>query len=77
MPNEPRIRETYKGFDIVNKYKLYGSNYLTIYKEGEQLTNMALNSIKACKNVIDTHVQAQKEKQYLENFIQEHKKKHT
>jgi len=53
----PILKEQYRGFDIY--YSAIGqgwSNYFAIFKDGERATLLALHSVKACKNVIDTHL---------------------
>lgn len=53
----PILKEVYKGFEI-NRLTgtFYGySDYFFISKNGERVSQMALNSIKACKTIIDTH----------------------
>ena len=66
MDYKSEIVESYKGFDIV--YYLNGGRmgcgrtaYYCIVKEGELLSILALNSPKACRNVINAHLRVMEE----------------
>lgn len=49
-------KESYRTFQIVLVVNggLTSANYYTIYRDNERYTCMALISIQACKNIIDT-----------------------
>lgn len=52
------VKEVYKGYQIIKKRNGLGeySSWFSIYKDDEPYSILSLNSVKACKNVIDTHL---------------------
>ena len=52
--------EKYRGYDIVFRYFSNNAKTYRIQINGESITAMAFISARACKNVIDTHLNKQK-----------------